>query len=85
MKITQLKPSVFFLARVIENRQTRERSSSCRGMAFEIKSLADPFAIKIPWLGSPKEFPSFIQRSISKSSSHFCDIDLDDEDHEDIG
>ncbi|KAK4589631.1 hypothetical protein RGQ29_020275 [Quercus rubra] len=53
-------------------------------MAFEIKSLADPFAIKIPWLGSPKEFPSFIQRSISKSSSHFCDIDLDDEDHEDI-
>lgn len=54
-------------------------------MAFEIKSLADPFAIKIPWLGSPKEFPSFIQRSISKRSSHFCDIDLDDEDHEDIG
>uniref|UniRef100_A0A7N2LRB4 Adenylate-forming reductase n=1 Tax=Quercus lobata TaxID=97700 RepID=A0A7N2LRB4_QUELO len=65
--------------------QTQERSSNCRGLAFEIKPHADPFAIKIPWLGSPKEFPSFIQRSISKSSSHFCDLDLDDEDHVDIG
>ncbi|XP_030970245.1 adenylate-forming reductase 03009-like [Quercus lobata] len=64
--------------------QTQERSSSCRGVAFDIKPHADPFAIKIPWLGSPKEFPSFIQRSISKSGSHFCDLDLDDEDHEDI-
>nr|POE97021.1 hypothetical protein CFP56_46341 [Quercus suber] len=65
--------------------QTQERSSSCGGVAFEIKPHADPFAIKIPWLVSPKDFPSFIQRSISKSSSHFCDLDLDDEDHEDIG
>ncbi|XP_075665568.1 adenylate-forming reductase 03009-like [Castanea sativa] len=64
-------------------------------MAFEIKPYADPLAIKIPapeefisdkipWLGSPKVL-SFIQRSISKSSSHFCDLDSDDEDHEDIG
>ncbi|KAM4111894.1 hypothetical protein ACJW30_05G100200 [Castanea mollissima] len=64
-------------------------------MAFEIKPYADPLAIKIPapeefisdkipWLGSPKVL-SFIQRSISKSSSHFCDLDSDDEDHENIG
>ena len=74
--------------------QSTVRFSSCRGVAFEVKPHADPFAIKTPtpeeslsnkisWLGSSKVFPSFIFRSISKSSSHFCDLDPDDE-HQDI-
>lgn len=73
--------------------QSTVRFSSCRGVAFEVKPHADPFAIKMPtpeeslsnkisWLGSSKVFPSFTLRSISKSSSHFCDLDPDDE-HQD--
>ena len=72
------------------------RFSSCRGVAFEIKPHADPFAIQkpnkedlrqvsgkkpfFPWLGSSKVFPSSIHRSISKASSHYCDLDSDEED-----
>jgi hypothetical protein len=57
---------------------------------------ADPFATKMPtgdespskssivWLGSSRNFPFSIQRSMSKTSSHFCDLDLDlDEGQED--
>ncbi|KAL5575281.1 hypothetical protein UlMin_016980 [Ulmus minor] len=70
------------------------RFSSCRGVAFEIKPHADPFAIKIStveerqgskkfsWLGSSRVFPSSIQRSVSKASSHYCDLDLGEEDDE---
>ncbi|KAF5474503.1 hypothetical protein F2P56_006397 [Juglans regia] len=73
------------------------RFSSCRGVAFEINRLrADPFAIKIPgaeetspsntifWHDSSREFrTSFIQRSLSKTSRHFCDLDLNKDQEED--
>ncbi|KAG2687785.1 hypothetical protein I3843_09G067800 [Carya illinoinensis] len=71
--------------------QSTVRFSSCRGVAFEIKRHEDPFAIKtLPveeapsnsllfWLGSSKVFPSLISRSISKTSSHFCDLDLNED------
>lgn len=51
---------------------------------------ADSFATKMPtgdespsqstifWLGSSRSFPFSIQRSMSKTSSHFCDLDLDE-------
>ncbi|XVE88174.1 hypothetical protein DITRI_Ditri19aG0047300 [Diplodiscus trichospermus] len=82
--------------------QSPVRFSSCRGVAFEIKPHADPFAIAVPaqnesrssskrfWFpwyqgSSSKVFPSSIQRSVSRPSSHFCDLDLDeDENEEDI-
>ncbi|OMO65340.1 hypothetical protein COLO4_31331 [Corchorus olitorius] len=79
--------------------QSPVRFSSCRGVAFEIKPHADPFAIAspspaenesrssskrawFPWLqSSSRVFPnSSIQRSVSRPSSHFCDLDLDDDD-----
>ncbi|KAG6641356.1 adenylate-forming reductase 03009-like [Carya illinoinensis] len=73
------------------------RFSSCRGVAFEINRQlrADPFAIEIPaaevtpsnaifWQSSSREFrTSFIQRSLSKTSSHFCDLDPNEDDEED--
>lgn len=76
------------------------RFSSCRGVAFEIKPHADPFAItpapqnntsnsrsrsRFRWnLGNAsKIFPSSIQRSLSRPSSHFCDLDSDEEDDDD--
>ncbi|OWM77348.1 hypothetical protein CDL15_Pgr016745 [Punica granatum] len=78
------------------------RFTSCRGVAFEVKPHADPFAITKPmsspeaglgsrrfWLpwsrgSSSRVAPSsLIQRSVSRASSHFCDLDLDlDEDDE---
>ena len=87
-------PRNYICSPLYENMQSTVRFSSCRGVAFEVKPHADPFAIKTPtpeeslsnkisWLGSSKVFPSFIFRSISKSSSHFCDLDPDDE-HQDI-
>ncbi|GKV36821.1 hypothetical protein SLEP1_g44912 [Rubroshorea leprosula] len=80
--------------------QTPVRFSSCRGVAFEIKPHADPFAINptppqnkpsnntsrfwFPWYqgNSSKVLPSSIQRSLSRPSSHFCDLDLDDDEEE---
>ncbi|KAH1056037.1 hypothetical protein J1N35_034102 [Gossypium stocksii] len=81
--------------------QTPVRFSSCRGVAFEIKPHADPFAVAnltqndphgsskkswFPWyLGSSsKVFPnsSSLQRSVSRASSHFCDLDLDEDDED---
>ncbi|KAL3519939.1 hypothetical protein ACH5RR_018088 [Cinchona calisaya] len=71
------------------------RFSSCRGVAFEIKPHADPFAIStnssskriwFPWGNSSKIIPSagdFMQRSLSRTSSHFCDLDLDEDEDED--
>ncbi|XP_075104811.1 adenylate-forming reductase 03009 [Nicotiana tabacum] len=79
-----------------------ERFASCRGVAFEIKPREDPFAVpkqpitevsqgsKRYWLNSfsKKIVPSssFMQRSMSRTSSHFCDleIDLDDYDDDDV-
>ncbi|XP_027338148.1 adenylate-forming reductase 03009-like [Abrus precatorius] len=72
--------------------QTPVRFSSCRGVAFEVKPHSDPFAVisaptpsnsKPFWpFGTSRVFPSSIQRSSSKASSHFCDLDLH-EDEED--
>lgn len=76
--------------------QTPVRFSSCRGVAFEIKPHEDPFAIKKlnvedrqsskkfwPWLNTSRVFPSSVHRSISsKPSSHFCDLDLQDDEEE---
>ncbi|MBA0662473.1 hypothetical protein Goklo_006583 [Gossypium klotzschianum] len=81
--------------------QTPVRFSSCRGVAFEIKPHADPFAVAnltqndphgrskkswFPWyLGSSsKVFPnsSSMQRSVSRASSDFCDLDLDEDDED---
>lgn len=74
--------------------ETPVRFSSCRGVAFEVKPHANPFAITTthqnpptskritlwPFGSSSKIFPnSSIQRSISKTSSHFCDLDLNDD------
>ncbi|CAN8231464.1 unnamed protein product [Cochlearia groenlandica] len=89
----------------MENAST-VRFSSCRGVAFEIKPHANPFAIettdqnrnanaergdqtssrfRLPWdymRTASKVFPSSIQRSMSRTSSHFCDLDFDDNDEE---
>ncbi|KAF5729157.1 hypothetical protein HS088_TW21G01315 [Tripterygium wilfordii] len=78
--------------------QSPVRFSSCRGVAFEIKPHPDPFSITkpteaepqgskrfwLPWVqrNSSKIFPSSIQRSVSRPSSHFCDLDIDDEDED---
>ncbi|GMN43589.1 hypothetical protein TIFTF001_012784 [Ficus carica] len=74
--------------------QNLVRFSSCRGVAFEIKPHADPFAVKRtgedhgqgsisnkfwPWLGSSEVLPSSLHRSESKPSSHFCDPDPDED------
>ncbi|KAJ1402142.1 hypothetical protein SESBI_28240 [Sesbania bispinosa] len=73
--------------------ETPVRFSSCRGVAFEVKPHADPFAIETTptqqdpsnskrfWpLATSRVFSSSIQRSSSKPSSHFCDLDLDEDD-----
>nr|KYP43295.1 hypothetical protein KK1_035251 [Cajanus cajan] len=73
--------------------QSSVRFSSCRGVAFEVKPHADPFAIttappqhlsesKRFWpFDTSRVFPSSTERSFSSASSHFCD--LEDEDQED--
>ncbi|KDP21069.1 hypothetical protein JCGZ_21540 [Jatropha curcas] len=79
--------------------QSPVRFSSCRGVAFEIKPHSNPFTLSpVPeeptgsssfWFSwfqgnSSKVFPSTtIQRSVSRASSHFCDLE-DDEDEDDI-
>ncbi|KAI3456176.1 hypothetical protein Pfo_012839 [Paulownia fortunei] len=83
----------------MENPEKFGRFSSCRGVAFEIKPHADPFAIPAPVINRPqisssrrswlpwgrfsRVVPSseLIERSMSRTSSHFCDVD-DDEDAE---
>ncbi|CAI9783731.1 unnamed protein product [Fraxinus pennsylvanica] len=68
------------------------RFSSCRGVAFEIKPHSDPFAISnptidpprnsrrfwLPWWNASKIVPSseLMQWSMSRTSSHFCDLEL---------
>ncbi|KAJ9566009.1 hypothetical protein OSB04_001975 [Centaurea solstitialis] len=71
-----------------------QRFSSCRGVSFEIQPHRDPFAINpprasrrnwLPWGSSSKIVPSstaVISRSTSRASSHFCDVETDDEDDE---
>ncbi|KAJ7968683.1 Integral membrane protein TmpA [Quillaja saponaria] len=65
--------------------QSPVRFSSCRGVAFEIKPHANPFAITKPFAQEPQPSnrfwpfdPSSIERNISKPSSHFCDLELDE-------
>ena len=86
----------------MENAST-VRFSSCRGVAFEIKPHANPFAIdptdqnrnanaipesrrfRLPWdfmRNASKVFPSSMQHSMSRASSHFCDLDSDNEEEE---
>ncbi|KVH89472.1 adenylate-forming reductase 03009-like [Cynara cardunculus var. scolymus] len=72
-----------------------QRFSSCRGVSFEIQPHKDPFAIHAPpasrrgWVprgSSNKTVPTsgaIISRSSSRASSHFCDLETDDEDDED--
>ncbi|XP_050220943.1 adenylate-forming reductase 03009 [Mercurialis annua] len=78
--------------------QNPVRFSSCRGVAFEIKPHADPFALSTQnnnqddpkgsgWLSwfqaggnSSKIFPSTVNRSMSRVSSHFCDLDHEEDD-----
>ncbi|PON31314.1 hypothetical protein PanWU01x14_370850 [Parasponia andersonii] len=70
--------------------QSPVKFSSCRGVSFENKAHAKPFAIKyIPteevshgdsksWrLKFSKELLSSDYRSIGNSSSHYCDLELD--------
>ncbi|KAF7840313.1 adenylate-forming reductase 03009-like [Senna tora] len=68
--------------------ETPVRFSSCRDVAFEVKPHADPFTIatttqskRFSPFPTSKVFPSSssIQRSTSKSSSHFCDLETEDE------
>nr|XP_043622760.1 adenylate-forming reductase 06235 [Erigeron canadensis] len=71
-----------------------QRFSSCRGVSFEIQSHRDPFAIDrhvaptpklwLPWSSnsSKRIVPTsgaIISRSTSRASSHFCDVDTDDD------
>lgn len=73
------------------------RFSSCRGVAFEIKPHSDLFAIPppapvtgsrrsswLPWGSFARVVPSSdaLDRSLSRTSSHFCDLDDDDRDVE---
>ncbi|KAL0363446.1 UNVERIFIED_CONTAM: hypothetical protein Scaly_1299800 [Sesamum calycinum] len=76
--------------------------SSCRGVAFEIKPHADPFAVPAPVINPPRNTSSarrswlpwgsfsrvvpsseLTERSMSRTSSHFCDLDVDDYEDED--
>ncbi|ANM68021.1 transmembrane protein [Arabidopsis thaliana] len=88
----------------MENAST-VRFSSCRGVAFEIKPNANPFAVvttdqnrnvnaeregtssrfRLPWdfmRNASKVVPSSIEHSMSRASSHFCDLDPDNDDEE---
>ncbi|KAL0398491.1 UNVERIFIED_CONTAM: hypothetical protein Sradi_2192400 [Sesamum radiatum] len=86
----------------MENPEKIGRFSSCRGVAFEIKPHADPFAVPatvinpprntssgrrswLPWGSFSRVVPSseLIERSMSRTSSHFCDLDVDDYEDED--
>ncbi|CAL5408925.1 unnamed protein product [Camellia sinensis] len=83
----------------MENPDKIGRFSSCRGVAFEIKPHSDPFAITtpaiaerhgskrqwLPWGSFSKIVPSssIIQRSTSRASSHFCDLELEGDDADD--
>ncbi|XP_028077157.1 adenylate-forming reductase 03009-like [Camellia sinensis] len=83
----------------MENPDKIGRLSSCRGVAFEIKPHSDPFAITtpaiaerhgskrqwLPWGSFSKIVPSssIIQKSTSRASSHFCDLELEGDDEDD--
>ena len=72
------------------------RFQSCRGVSFEIRPHKDPFAIDaprasrrvwIPWGSSKRIAPTTdanISRSSSRPSSHFCDLENDDEEDDNM-
>ncbi|EPS71266.1 hypothetical protein M569_03492, partial [Genlisea aurea] len=70
------------------------RFSSCRGVAFEIKPQVDHFAVSAPhgshsvnrkpW-GPFGSISRHLQQSLSRSSSHFCDLEEDDDDNNEEG
>ncbi|XP_047313169.1 adenylate-forming reductase 06235 [Impatiens glandulifera] len=82
-----------------------ERFTSCRGVAFEIKSHSNLFAITtppiqsddqtrhilmksswFPWRTSSRVLPTVsnsLRRSVSRPSSHFCDLDHDEDEYDD--
>ncbi|KAL2494902.1 hypothetical protein Fot_38659 [Forsythia ovata] len=83
----------------METPEKFRRFTSCRGVAFEIKPHSDPFAISNPVIDTPKNSRRFwlpwgndskivpsselMQRSMSRTSSHFCDLEVD-YDYEDV-
>ncbi|XP_042028372.1 uncharacterized protein LOC121775361 [Salvia splendens] len=84
----------------MRNTEKYGRFSSCRGVAFEIKPHADLFAISDrsrltnqsrrswgQWRSSfARIIPSsdLIERSLSRESSHFCDLDDDEDEDGDV-
>ncbi|KAG8385462.1 hypothetical protein BUALT_Bualt03G0047800 [Buddleja alternifolia] len=79
----------------MENHEKIGKSSSCRsGVAFEIKSHADPSVIPAPVINYPHAGNSSSRRSwlssselylrsMSRNSSHFCDNNDDEDDGDD--
>ncbi|KAJ4915396.1 Uncharacterized protein Rs2_00946 [Raphanus sativus] len=63
----------------MENAST-VRFSSCRGVAFEIKPHANPFAINTTDQNATQTLNA---RTRPAASSHFCDLDSDEEEDED--
>ncbi|KAD3068803.1 hypothetical protein R6Q59_017197 [Mikania micrantha] len=82
---------------MIQQQGIGQRFSSCRGVSFEIQPHEDPFAIDsprasgrfwLPWGSSKKITPTssgaVISRTTSYPSSHFCDLETDDEEEDEI-
>ncbi|KAJ9566011.1 hypothetical protein OSB04_001977 [Centaurea solstitialis] len=70
-----------------------KRFSSCRGVSFEIQPQKDPFPIGAsgriwaPWENTSNKIIQAwgaiaISRSLSRPSSHFCDLEVEDEDYD---
>ncbi|KAK4709978.1 hypothetical protein R3W88_004491 [Solanum pinnatisectum] len=62
-----------------------EKHLSSRGVAFEIKPRNDPFSVPKPPTSEANSHGS--NRSMSRTSSHFCDLEIDaneDEDEDDV-
>ncbi|CAA0817824.1 Unknown protein [Striga hermonthica] len=89
----------------MENSDKFSRFSSCRGVAFEIKPHADPFAVPnrvtnrtrdsstrpganssrwLPFGSISRIFTSseLIQKTMSRTSSHFCDIETEEQEED---
>ncbi|XP_049369665.1 adenylate-forming reductase 06235-like [Solanum verrucosum] len=58
-----------------------ERFASSRGVAFEIKPRNDPFSIPKPPTSESNSHGS--NRSMGRTSSHFCDLEIDANEDED--
>ncbi|KAH0698812.1 hypothetical protein KY284_013027 [Solanum tuberosum] len=58
-----------------------ERFASSRGVAFEIKPRNDPFSVPKPPTSESNSHGS--NRSMNRTSSHFCDLEIDANEDED--